>query len=118
MDSWGKIVIIDLEDCKPELISDKAYLKKFIIEICKVIKMKRYGECYIKRFGKEDTFGMSGFQFIETSSITIHLAEKTNQAFIDIFSCKDFNENQALEFCQKFYKAKQSKILVHERGSK
>ena len=41
--------------------------------------------------------------------------DETNRAFIDIFSCKEFNEKKALEFCSGFFEAKRSKIKVFIR---
>jgi len=45
-------------------------------------------------------------QFIMTSSITVHLDEVNNRAFIDIFSCKKFDVNIATKFCKDFFRAK------------
>jgi S-adenosylmethionine/arginine decarboxylase-like enzyme len=44
-------------------------------------------------------------QFIETSSITVHLDEVWNRAFIDIFSCKTFDKILAKNFCKAYFKA-------------
>lgn len=45
-------------------------------------------------------------QFIETSSITIHLDEFGLRAFIDVFSCRTFDVNRAKNFSKSFFKAK------------
>lgn len=78
--------------------------------------MKPYGKCKIKRFGDGELNGVSALQFIETSSITLHFDETENRAFIDIFSCKDFNENQAENFSKKSFKSNKAttKILIRE----
>ena len=107
---WGKITIINLYKCKPKLIRDKGVIKKFIKELCRIIDMKRCGKCEIKRFGKNELKGYSAFQFIETSSITLHFDETKNRAFIDIFSCKDFNSKKAGKFSAEFFKAEKSKV--------
>lgn len=114
---WGKIAIIDLIDCKHNLMMDNDKLKKFIDGICKVINMKKFGPCYIERFGTGKKEGVSAFQFIETSSITIHLDEQKDQAFIDIFSCKNFDEQKASNYCKAFFGAKENNIIIHERGT-
>jgi S-adenosylmethionine/arginine decarboxylase-like enzyme len=41
-----------------------------------------------------------------TSSVTVHLDEIGNRAFIDIFSCKRFSAKKAKDFCKKFFRAK------------
>lgn len=113
---WGKLASINLYGCDSELIKSKKHIKKFIVELCKLIDMKRYGRCLIKSFGKGNLKGTSALQFIETSSITVHNDETENRVFVDIFSCKDFDENKAEQFSKKFFKATHSgkKVLIRK----
>ncbi len=114
---WGKLASIDLTGCNDKITKPKE-IRRFCDELCKKIKMKKYGPTYIKRFGVGKLEGYSFMQFIETSSITAHFEEQQNpkKAFIDIFSCKDFNEKDACEFCKKFFEAKGAKMkcLIRE----
>lgn len=105
---WGKLTTINLYECDLELIKNKKQIKIFVKELCKKIHMKPYGKIKIKRFGKSNLNGISALQFIESSSITLHFDEKKRRAFIDIFSCKNFNENVAEKFSKEFFKAKNS----------
>lgn len=105
---FGKIALINLYDCNQELIKNKKYIQKFFKKICKVIDMKTYGKSQVKRFGEGKLNGISGFQFIKTSSITVHFDETLNRAFIDIFSCKNFSTKKAETFCKKYFNAKKS----------
>lgn len=77
--------------------------------------MKKEGTTIIKRFGENSLKGYSAMQFIKTSSITVHFDEEHNRAFIDIFSCKKFNEKRAEQFSKDFFKAKKSKIKILDR---
>ena len=113
---WGLMAVMNLYDCDPASISDPVSIKKFAVELCELIKMKRYGETLINRFGEGQLEGYSMMQFIETSSITAHFDEEKNRAFIDVFSCKHFNPEEALDFSSKFFKAKNSKLTVMERN--
>lgn len=112
---WGKLAIINLYDCDKNIIKNKRKIKRFIVDLCKKIGMKRKGKTIIKRFGKDSLYGYSAMQFIETSSITIHFDEIKNRAFIDIFSCKNFNEKKVEMFSKKFFKAKKSKVKILPR---
>jgi len=110
---WGKLASIDLVGCNDN-ISKPPRIRRFCIELCKKIKMKRFGPTHLKRFGVGKLEGYSFMQFIETSSITAHFEEQQNpkKAFIDIFSCKDFDEKMAGEFCKSFFGADKAKIRV------
>jgi S-adenosylmethionine/arginine decarboxylase-like enzyme len=107
---FGKIALINLYNCDSNLIKKKAYINNFFKKICKAINMKTYGRSQIKRFGKGRLEGISAFQFIETSSITIHFDEVKNKAFIDIFSCREFNAKKAEIFTKDYFKAEKSSL--------
>ena len=108
---WGKSAIIDLYDCN-ERIKTPERIKEFIDKLCIKINMKKHGPLYLERFGEGKLEGYSCMQFIETSSITAHFEEQQTptKAFIDIFSCKDFDEKKALIFCKSFFGAKKAKL--------
>jgi S-adenosylmethionine/arginine decarboxylase-like enzyme len=68
--------------------------------------MKLYGKPILKRFGEGGLEGYSLMQFIETSTIIMHMDEVGDRAFIDIFSCKKISDKTALAFTKKYFKAK------------
>lgn len=113
---WGQSTHIDLYDCDSRLLGDGEKLKEFLRRLCVEIKMKAHGEPIIDRFGDAELEGFSGMQFIETSSITVHLDEIDGRAFIDVFSCKLFDEKKAIEFSKKYYKAKRAEHTNILRG--
>ena len=55
---------LDLHGCDRHIISTPKEIEKFIILLCKEIKMKRYGRAMIKRFGEGELEGYSALQFI------------------------------------------------------
>ena len=75
--------------------------------LCRRIRMKRYGEPILEHFGHKIplTSGYSLVQLIETSSIIAHFSEATNNAYLNIFSCKPFDPDDAARFCKEFFKA-------------
>lgn len=111
MSPWGKSLSIDLLDCPHERVNNKELLEQFIHEVLTQIKMKAHGPTYIDRFGDPELHleGYSAMQFIETSSITVHLDEVNDRAFVDIFSCKDFDAEKASQFTKDFFQAKEEK---------
>ncbi|HNX25977.1 MAG TPA: S-adenosylmethionine decarboxylase [Phycisphaerae bacterium] len=105
---FGWELVLDLYDCDPAIMSSEKELRRFTLELCKVINMTPYGEPWTPYFGEncEHTKGYSLLQFIETSSITGHFSEGTKTAYINIFTCKAFDEKKAEEFTVKFFKAR------------
>ena len=112
---WGKLAAINLNSCNNK-IKNKKEIKRFIHLLCKGINMEKVGPTRVKRFGKNKLEGYSAFQFIETSSVTCHFDEIQNRAFIDIFSCKNFDAKKATDFAKEFFGAKgaQLKLLIRQ----
>ena len=113
---WGKSLAIDLAGCEHDKLISSEGLKQFVGELVSVVDMVAQGECFVERFGQGDLEGYSAMQFIETSSISVHLDEVGNRAFIDIFSCKDFDAKKAEEFSKAYFQAQDAKSTVINRG--
>lgn len=103
---WGLSTAIDLHACRPDLIRDAEKIKEFTIQLCDLLKVKRFGECIVVNFGEhEEIEGYSLVQLIETSLISGHFANLTNNAYIDIFSCRYYDPQAAIDFCKTFFDA-------------
>lgn len=123
---FGKIALIDLYWCEHSLMDNEKKLAKFLKALTNKIDMQRFGPPIIRRLGAGELEGVSGFndglinkkgfQFIQTSNITVHLDEVNDRAFIDIFSCEEFNIEKAELFSRNFYKAKKSITITAYRG--
>lgn len=114
--SYGQELILDLSDCHPKIIRSKKKLEEFVNQLCRLIRMKKYGQTLIAHFGHSSpkTVGYSLVQLIETSSIIGHFSELYNSAYLNIFSCKPFNAQKAAQFTKEFFGAKKvKKKIVH-----
>ena len=115
--SYGKELALDLYGCDKNIISSKKELQKYTDKLCKLIEMKKYGKTIIPHFGHKEAHikGYSLVQLIETSSITGHFSELWNSAYINIFSCKEFDAKIATKFSKDFFKAKKVVFRLTER---
>lgn len=106
--SFGLEVIMDLYDCDPKVIRSSKRLSEYVTKLCKLLKMKKFGKTLLPHFGYNEahTAGFSMLQFIETSSITGHFSELWNSAYINVFSCRDFDTDAAIKFTASFFGAK------------
>lgn len=114
--AWGLATSIDVHGCDQKLITSPTEIKKYVVSLIELIGMERQGKCYIGHFGEGSLKGHSFMQFIKTSSIVGHFDDKMgNRAFIDIFSCKYFDEKKACEFTKKFFRAGKVRAVTRLR---
>lgn len=110
MDSYGKELILDLHECSTENFSRQG-LKRFFEELCELIQMEREE---IHHWDYEDVpeeerpteahlLGPSAVQFIKTSNIVVHALELLKNVYINVFSCKDFDADEAARFAARYF---------------
>ena len=113
---WGLLTSLDMYDCNPDIIREAEKIKQYVIELCDLIGMKRFGDCQVVHFGKDERVdGYSMVQLIETSLISGHFANLTNAAYIDIFSCSPYEPEKVAQFSKQFFEAKSIEIHVTKR---
>lgn len=116
-ENWGKSAHIDLTGCEHDRLTSAQILEDFVKQLVSTIGMEAHGPCYIDRFGSphDQLEGYSAMQFIETSSITVHLDEVKDRAYIDIFSCKNFDADKAYAFAKEYFGAQEGNITTLDR---
>ena len=116
--AFGWELIMDLYECNRDTISNEKEIRRFARELCDIIDMKPYGDPHTPYFGEkhEDTKGYSLLQFIETSSIVGHFSESTGAAYINIFSCREYDVELAEKFTNEFFGAERihSRFIIRE----
>ncbi|WP_327007699.1 S-adenosylmethionine decarboxylase [Dactylosporangium sp. NBC_01737] len=115
---WGVELVLDLDGCDRERISNRRVIRRFAEALVQEIGMRRYGRPVCKRFALDnpEAAGYSLVQLITTSSITAHFAENTGRAFINVFSCKDFDVDAAAQFIAAYFRAGRYTAQVLHRG--
>ena len=116
MKVWGYSTHIDLANCNASKIRDKEIIKKFLYDLTSFIGMTPYS-CEVIHFGKDPKIaGISGNIFLEESNICLHLVDSDNSGFIDIFSCKPYSAEAALQFCKNFFETEEANYSYLTRG--
>jgi S-adenosylmethionine/arginine decarboxylase-like enzyme len=110
--AWGLSASIDLQNCDPDTIRSQNKIQAYVVALCDLIGMKRYGDCRIVHFGEGRVAGYSMTQLIETSLISAHFANDTNRAYLDIFSCKGYDPAVVEAFSREFFGAASSACSV------
>ena len=110
---WGIASAIDIYDCDPHSIRDAETIRRFVLELCELIEMKRFGETVVVHFGEDEKVaGYSMTQLIETSLISAHFANQTNATYLDVFSCKPYDPEVVRNFAQEFFGGSHSVLHV------
>ncbi len=109
---WGYHLILDCQGCSRKKITSRDNLIAFIKALVEAIDMKAYGEPIVAHFATHDPekAGYSLVQLIETSSITGHFVDKNGDAYLDIFSCKPFDNETVKRVVNEYFEATRIKI--------
>ena len=101
---WGYHLIVNAAGCDSNAIRSKEKIREFSAALVKGIDMVAYGKPQIVRFGTSVQKGYTLVQLIETSNITAHFSEESDEVYLDVFSCKAFNPKDALAIFKKYFK--------------
>lgn len=111
--AWGIASAIDIYNCDPVIIRDADAIRRFVVELCDLIEMKRFGETQVVHFGEDEKVaGYSMVQLIETSLISGHFANLSNAVYLDVFSCKPYLPEMVQDFAEKFFKGSHSNLSI------
>ncbi len=111
-ESYGYELILDLHDCNPEKFN-RVDIDRYFTELCRRISMKKcevhfwddVGVPPQERQALPHTKGTSAVCFILTSSIVIHTLDILKAVYINIFSCKAFDSDLAVDFTREWFEA-------------
>jgi len=109
---WGIHSVHNLYRCNAHAIRDAANIYWFTRALVRRIDMKAYGEPQIIHFGSGNKAGYTLVQLIETSNICAHFVEETNDAYLDVFSCKDFKTEDVNAVIAEYFKPEN---VIHYR---
>lgn len=102
---WGYELRINLGGCSYEKITSKENVVAFVKKLVTDIDMIAYGEPDVPNFGHGDKAGFSLNQWISTSNITGHFVNELREVYLNVFSCKKFDVNVAIELATDYFGA-------------
>jgi S-adenosylmethionine/arginine decarboxylase-like enzyme len=113
---WGLLTSLDIYGCNREVILDADQIKRYVTELCDLIDMRRFGDCQVVHFGRDERVaGYSMVQLIETSLISGHFSNLNSAAYIDVFSCKPYDPEKVAIFSKSFFEGKHMEIHITQR---
>lgn len=102
---YGQHMMLTANGCNAA-IEDIDCVSKFLSDLVLYIDMVAYGKPLVARFGDGIEIGISGVQLIETSAITIHTNDGSRDMYLDVFSCKQYDEEKVINTVKQFYHPK------------
>ncbi len=99
---YGKHLVLSALGCNERLLSLDD-ITTFLNSLVRRINMVAYGEPIAARFGQGIEEGISAVQLIETSAITIHTNDLARALYLDVFSCKGYNELDVVTYVQETF---------------
>lgn len=106
MDAWGYHLRVNCGNCDTDAVTNPEVIDAFVRSLVKEIDMKAFGDPQIFHFGEDDLAGWTLLQMIETSNINAHFIDHNGDAYIDVFSCKDFQAETAIDCIVAFFMPK------------
>ena len=100
---WGKHLVLDCSSCDLGAVRDANAIRDFCEDLVATIGMVAYGEPVLAHFATHlpEAAGYSLVQLIETSAVTGHFCDASGDAYLDVFSCKDFDAEVAVAVVEK-----------------
>ena len=117
---WGYHLILDCHACDVPSIQNKENVYNWITGLVRAIDMEPIGEPRIEYTAAEfpDKAGFTAIQVIVTSSIVAHFVDSTGDVYIDVFSCKPFDNNTVIQTIQESFSPKRirTNYLTRQAG--
>jgi S-adenosylmethionine decarboxylase len=101
--AWGFHLSLDCYAGDKNLVKDGTNIATFAKTLVQRIHMKAYGEPQVIHFGEDDKQGYTLIQLIETSNIAGHFCDATGNFYIDVFSCKPYENAVVVETVKQFF---------------
>jgi S-adenosylmethionine decarboxylase len=116
--AFGPHLTIDLKGCPIEILSNYELHFNYLKNLPLMIQMTPITQPYVFPYaGLVPTDkGITGIAIIAESHLSIHSFELKGYAFIDIFSCKDFDIDKALQYTIELFKPTNFEHHIVERG--
>jgi S-adenosylmethionine decarboxylase len=115
---FGPHLMLDCYGCPREKLADMDLIFNTLDTFPAKIKMNKIMPPYVFKYvGKfPEDWGISGVVLIAESHISIHTFPDKEHAFIDIFSCKDFDTDYARKELLNLFEATHHEVILLSRG--
>ena len=114
----GNHLVLDCYGCDRSKINNKKIISDMLKELPELISMKKISKPHVMEYKaeQEPESGITGFVLLAESHISIHTYPKKGYFAFDIFSCKEFDTEKAINYVNAKFSAKRIKKEIIKRG--
>lgn len=115
--NFGQHLTMDLAGCNSELTKTDIVFN-FLLELAASIGMTAITLPYVIKWLDKGTQieGVSGFVIIAESHISVHTYPEKREVYADVFSCRNFNTNRAIDLFTEVFKPTSYEKNIIKRG--
>ncbi|HKV83776.1 MAG TPA: adenosylmethionine decarboxylase [Ktedonobacterales bacterium] len=115
---FGPHLIIDGTRCDTRKLGDRILVEQILNDYPNAIGMTKIGGPYMFEYQAPDPAysGVSGLVVIAESHIAIHTFPELDYFTMDIFSCKNFDHETAIEYIRKAFDVQEMDRMLVQRG--
>jgi S-adenosylmethionine decarboxylase len=115
---FGPHLIIDGSRCNTRKLADRILVEQVLNDYPAAIGMTKIGGPYMFEYQAPDPAysGVSGLVVIAESHIAIHTFPELDYFTMDIFSCKNFDHEKAIEYIRTAFDVEEMDRMLVQRG--
>ncbi len=115
---FGVHLMVDGYGCDRAVLEDIQAIYDFLDRYPEEMEMTKIMPPYVFRYEAviPEDWGISGFVLIAESHISIHTFPEKHYVSVDIFSCKPFDTEKAVNTLKEYFSIQKCEVHVLDRG--
>ena len=113
-------LMLELYGCDRHILSDKSLVKSVLDEYPAHVEMEKVSPVHLYQIETSNPLdaGLSGFVVIAQSHISLHAWPEYGEVDIDICSCKEFSQEDAIAFAKQMFQTDDVEAHFVVRGTR
>jgi S-adenosylmethionine decarboxylase len=113
-------LMLELYRCDRQILSDETLVKRVLEEYPARVEMEKVSPVHLYQIETSNPLdaGLSGFVVIAQSHISLHAWPEYGEVDIDICSCKEFSQEDAIAFAKQMFQSDDVEAHFVVRGTR
>ncbi len=113
-------LMLELYDCDQRILSDETLVRSVLDEYPARVEMEKVSPVHLYQIETSNPLdaGLSGFVVIAQSHISLHAWPEYGEVDIDICSCKEFSQEDAIAFAKQMFQTDDVEAHFVVRGTR